>query len=62
MAWLWTLAPLPLLGSHIQTVIGSALTVFSLVLKPDLGANRENSFSGESPPGAFSLLGSAWRD
>ena len=28
MAWLWTLAPLPLLGSHIQMVIGSALTVF----------------------------------
>ena len=28
MAWLWTLAPLPLLGSHIQTAIGSALTAF----------------------------------
>ena len=28
MAWAWTLAPLPLLGAHIQTAIGSALTVF----------------------------------
>ena len=28
MAWLWTLAPLPLLGSHIQTAIGPALTAF----------------------------------
>ena len=29
VAWAWTLAPLPLLGAHIQTAaIGSALTVF----------------------------------
>ena len=28
MVWLWMLALLPLLGSHIQTAIGSALTVF----------------------------------
>ena len=30
MAWAWTLAPLPLLGAHIQTAIGSALTVFCI--------------------------------
>ena len=28
VVWLWMLALLPLLGSHIQTAIGSALTVF----------------------------------
>ena len=28
MAWVWRLAPLSLLGAHIQTAISSALTVF----------------------------------
>ena len=28
VAWAWTLALLPLLGAHIQTAIGSALTIF----------------------------------
>ena len=28
VAWAWTLATIPLLGAHIQTVISSALTVF----------------------------------
>ena len=42
MAWAWTLAPLPLLGAHIQTAIGSALTVFCVDFETRLrGKQRE---------------------
>lgn len=55
VAWACTLAPLPLLGARIQTVTGSALTVFFVGSETrPRGQTERISFSGERSAGAFS--------